>query len=335
VIPSSTPSLMAVFGSPAPLNDHAWYAMQTAIAMRQRLEKFNEARMAEGKMAIGIGMGIHTDEVVSGNIGSSKRMELTSIGDGVNLASRLEGTSKQYGTDIVISENTYKPYARRLIVRELDLITVKGKSEPVRIYELLGIQPGRSTLAREVPEEKQKAIDHYHKGREYYLQPAREKLSSDEMISLLEQLPEEVSESEEKEFEERKKEILRDLIEQLSLAQLEQILGSNAIKRLSLEELKQMPSEEAPESLADREIKLTPREVKKLLTAKLLQFCAKEEDHRCLSDEAKEMSQALIWKLIGLAKQQFTDKAKKAFENAQGEFQAVLDIDPKNKACKS
>jgi len=355
-------ALMAVFGSPAPLNDHAWYAMQTAIAMRQRLEKFNEARIAEGKMAIGIGMGIHTDEVVSGNIGSSKRMELTSIGDGVNLASRLEGTSKQYGTDIVISENTYKPYARRLIVRELDLITVKGKSEPVRIYELVGIRPGRSTLARPIPEEKQKAINHYHKGREYYLQPAREKLSSDEMISLLEQLPEEVSESEEKEFADRKDKILRDTISQLSLAQLEQILGSNAIKRLSLEELKQMPSEEArrvsgeldvprthgetlltssehysgdtAKSLADREIKLTPREVKKLLTAKLLQFCAKEEDQQMLSDKAKEMSQALIWKLIGLAKQQFTDKAKKAFENAQGEFQAVLDIDPKNKAAK-
>ncbi len=343
-------ALMAVFGSPAPLNDHAWYAMQTAIAMRQRLEKFNEARIAEGKMAIGIGMGIHTDEVVSGNIGSSKRMELTSIGDGVNLASRLEGTSKQYGTDIVISENTYKPYARRLIVRELDFITVKGKSEPVRIYELVGIQPGRSTLARPIPEEKQKAIDHYHKGREYYLQPAREKLSSDEMISLLEQLPEEVSESEEKEFADRKDKILRDTISQLSLAQLEQILGSNAIKRLSLEELKQMPSSEArrvsgeryshysgdtTKSLADREIKLTPpREIKKLLTAKLLQFCAKEKDQQMLSDEAKEMSQALIWKLIGLAKQQFTDKAKKAFENAQGEFQAVLDIDPKNKAAK-
>lgn len=326
-------ALMAVFGSPAPLNDHAWYAMQTAIAMRQRLEKFNEARIAEGKMAISIGIGIHTDEVVSGNIGSSKRMELTSIGDGVNLASRLEGTSKQYGTDIVISENTYKPYARRLIVRELDFITVKGKSEPVRIYELVGIQQGRSKLARPISDEKQKVIDHYQKGREYYLQPAREKLSSDEMISLLEQLPEEGSESEDKEFEERKKEILRTLIDQLSLAQLEQILGSNAIKRLSLEELKQMPSEEAPDS-ADREIKLTPREVKKLLTAKLLQFCTQEEDQQMLSDEAKEMSQASIWKLIGLAKQQFTDKAKKAFEKAQDEFQAVLDIDPKNKAAK-
>jgi len=327
-------ALMAVFGSPAPLNDHAWYAMQTAIAMRQRLEKFNSARIAEGKMAISIGMGIHTDEVVSGNIGSSKRMELTSIGDGVNLASRLEGTSKQYGTDIVISENTYKPYARRLIVRELDFITVKGKSEPVRIYELVGIQQGRSTLARPISDEKQKVIDHYHKGREYYLQPAREKLSSDEMISLLEQLPEEASESESKEFETSKTKIIRTLIDQLSLAQLEQILGANAIKRLSLEELKQMPSEEAPESLADREIKLTPREVKKLLTAKLLQFCAKEEDQQMLSDEAKEMSLASIWKLIGLAKQQFTDKAKKAFEKAQDEFQAVLDIDPKNKAAK-
>ncbi|NEP39975.1 MAG: adenylate/guanylate cyclase domain-containing protein, partial [Okeania sp. SIO2H7] len=170
-------ALMAVFGSPAPLKDHPWCAMQTAVEMRQRLAVFNEERVAADKLPISIGIGIHSDEVVSGNIGSSKRMELTSIGDGVNLASRLEGTSKQYGTDIVISENTYRPYKDRLFVRELDLITVKGKSQAVRIYELVGIRKG--PIRQRLTKKQQQIIEHYHKGREYYLRPSKEKLSAD------------------------------------------------------------------------------------------------------------------------------------------------------------
>lgn len=156
-------AIMAVFGSPLPLKDHAWCAVQTAVEMRKRLIEFNNIREAEGKQTIKIGIGIHSDEVVSGNIGSSKRMELTSIGDGVNLGSRLEGTSKMYGTDIVISEKTYLPCADKIYVRELDYITVKGKSEPVKIYELVGLK------SDPIPEEKLKIVEHYSKGREYYL----------------------------------------------------------------------------------------------------------------------------------------------------------------------
>lgn len=173
-------ALMAVFGSPAPLKDHPWCAMQSAVEMRQRLAAFNEERVAQEKMAISIGMGIHSDEVVSGNIGSSKRMELTSIGDGVNLASRLEGTSKQYGTDIVISENTYKPYKDRLWVRELDLITVKGKSEAVRIYELVGIRKG--PIRQRLKKKQHEIIEHYHQGRENYLKPSIEQDLSPETV---------------------------------------------------------------------------------------------------------------------------------------------------------
>lgn len=166
-------ALMAVFGSPAPLKDHPWCAMQAAVEMRQRLKAFNEERVANNQMPISIGIGIHSDEVVSGNIGSSKRMELTSIGDGVNLASRLEGTSKQYGTDLVISEDTYRPYKDRLWVRELDLITVKGKSTPVRIYELVGIRKG--PIRQRLTKKQQDIIGHYHQGREYYLRPSIDK----------------------------------------------------------------------------------------------------------------------------------------------------------------
>lgn len=155
-------AIMAVFGSPLPLDDHQWCAVQTAVEMRHRLAAFNAERTAAGKKTISIGIGIHSDQVVSGNIGSSKRMELTSIGDGVNLGSRLEGTSKMYGTDIVISDKTYRPCADRIWVRELDFITVKGKSEPVRIYEVVGLQ------SEPLDDAKKQIVEHYNKGREYY-----------------------------------------------------------------------------------------------------------------------------------------------------------------------
>jgi adenylate cyclase len=178
-------ALMAVFGSPAPLEDHAWCAIQTAVKMRKKLAEFNEERIANGELPISIGMGIHSDEVVSGNIGSSKRMELTSIGDGVNLASRLEGASKQYGTDLIISNNTYREYKERLYVRELDFITVKGKSEPVIVYELVGIHEDCSPVGNKLTQKQQQVIEHYNQARENYKTPVTQKLSEEEVRQLL------------------------------------------------------------------------------------------------------------------------------------------------------
>ncbi|SRR5579883_3476323 len=155
-------AIMAVFGSPLPLDDHAWMAVQTAIEMRRRLELFNADRIAHGQQPIKIGIGINSDSVISGNIGSSKRMEFTAIGDGVNLGSRLESASKQYGTDIVISENTYKPCADRIWTRELDYIRVKGKNRPVAVYELVGLR------SEPIPDSKQRIIEYYEKGLQFY-----------------------------------------------------------------------------------------------------------------------------------------------------------------------
>ncbi|MCC5621883.1 adenylate/guanylate cyclase domain-containing protein, partial [Nostoc sp. CHAB 5715] len=101
-------AIMAVFGSPLPLEEHAWMAVQTSLEMRDRLHEFNQRRYTDDKPKIKIGIGINSDTVISGNIGSSKRMEFTAIGDGVNLGSRLESVSKQYGCDIIISDNTFK-----------------------------------------------------------------------------------------------------------------------------------------------------------------------------------------------------------------------------------
>jgi adenylate cyclase len=154
-------AIMAVFGSPLPLDDHAWMAVQTALEMRTRLAIFNASRSDHRQIKIGI--GINSDSVISGNIGSSKRMEFTAIGDGVNLGSRLEGASKQYGCDIVLSENTYQPCADRIWARELDRIRVKGKTQPVSIYELVGLR------SEPIDERKHRAIDLYEQGRQHYL----------------------------------------------------------------------------------------------------------------------------------------------------------------------
>jgi adenylate cyclase len=156
-------AIMAVFGSPLPLEKHAWMAVQTSLEMRHRLHEFNQRRYVDDKPRIKIGIGINSDTVISGNIGSSKRMEFTAIGDGVNLGSRLESVSKQYGCDIIISHNTFKPCQDHIWARELDYIRVKGRNEPVAIYELLGLR------SNPIESEKLQVIEHYHKGREYYL----------------------------------------------------------------------------------------------------------------------------------------------------------------------
>jgi len=155
-------AIMAVFGSPLPLDDHAWMAVQTAIEMRRRLDDFNAKRVLEQNQPIRIGIGINSDSVISGNIGSSKRMEFTAIGDGVNLGSRLESASKIYGTDIVISENTYKPCKDRIWTRELDYIKVKGKNKSVAVYELVGLR------SDPLDSQKERVIEHYQKGLSHY-----------------------------------------------------------------------------------------------------------------------------------------------------------------------
>jgi adenylate cyclase len=156
-------AIMAVYGSPLPLDDHEWMAVQTALEMRRRLKLFNAEREQMGQVPIRIGIGLNSDSVISGNIGSSKRMEFTAIGDGVNLGSRLEAASKMYGTDIVISESTYRPCADRVWARELDYIRVKGRNKPVIVYELVGYRD------QPMPDLKQHIIEHYHQGRDHYL----------------------------------------------------------------------------------------------------------------------------------------------------------------------
>nr|WP_199313876.1 adenylate/guanylate cyclase domain-containing protein [Leptolyngbya sp. FACHB-671] len=132
-------ALMAVFGAPLPLTEnHAWMSVQSALDMRRRLAEFNQNRRIKHQPQIRIGIGISSGEVVSGNIGSQKRMDYTVIGDGVDISSRLEGVTKEYGCDIILSEYTYGLCREHIVVRELDRIRVKGKTKPISIYELIG-----------------------------------------------------------------------------------------------------------------------------------------------------------------------------------------------------
>ncbi|MEJ1959691.1 MAG: adenylate/guanylate cyclase domain-containing protein [Nitrosomonadales bacterium] len=130
-------AIMAAFGIPVSHEDDADRAVRASIAMIETLTKWNRQRIAEGKLPVNIGIGLNTDMVVSGNIGSNKRMDFTIIGDGVNLASRLESACKQYGAKILISEFTMRKLQGTYRHREIDLVVVKGKTQPVAIYEIL------------------------------------------------------------------------------------------------------------------------------------------------------------------------------------------------------
>jgi len=128
-------AIMAVFGAPLATGKDADHAVRAAIEMLASLRAFNDRRVKHGKEPIEIGIGVNTDEVLSGNIGSAKRMDYTVIGDGVNLAARLESANKTYGTHVLVSEFTVGELKDEFTLREVDRITVKGKSKPVGIYE--------------------------------------------------------------------------------------------------------------------------------------------------------------------------------------------------------
>jgi adenylate cyclase len=130
-------AIMAAFGLPQPEPDDADRAVRTAIAMIRSLDDWNSIRVSDGKPPIGMGIGVNTDNVVAGNIGSPKRMDFTMIGDGVNLAARLESACKQYSAQILISDFTYRQLNGVYRTREVDRVIVKGKTEPVAIHEVL------------------------------------------------------------------------------------------------------------------------------------------------------------------------------------------------------
>lgn len=134
--------IMAFWGAPVPQEDHALRTCRAAVEMMQVLGELNKkwTSMPEPKPALDIGIGLNTGDMVVALMGSSSRMDYTLMGDNVNLGARLEGTNKQYRTNIIISEYTYEYVKEHIIARELDLVRVKGKELPVKIYELIDIK---------------------------------------------------------------------------------------------------------------------------------------------------------------------------------------------------
>jgi len=130
-------AIMAFFGAPITYNDHAKYACRCSLQSLKKLFELQKQIEAKGLPTIDIGIGLNTGDVSVGNMGSETVRSYTVMGDAVNLASRLEGINKQYGTRIILSEMTYAEVKDNFVCREVDLVRVKGKAQPVKIYELV------------------------------------------------------------------------------------------------------------------------------------------------------------------------------------------------------
>ncbi len=155
-------AIMAVFGNPFPHEDDPDRAVRAAIAMMKALNHFNQKRNKKGLVPIKHGIGINTDMIVAGNIGSEKRMDFTVIGDGVNLASRVESLCKYYGAHILISEFTYQQLKSTYRTRQIDKVIVKGKVNPVSIYEIIDFHDKHS-FPNQID-----VLNHFNNGIEFY-----------------------------------------------------------------------------------------------------------------------------------------------------------------------
>jgi len=154
-------AIMALFNAPVDMENHADRACASALEMVGILNRLNPEFRRKFGITLDVGIGINTGEAVVGNMGSRQRFDYTAIGDTVNLASRLEGLNKVYRTRIIVSENTKHSLRGRFLLRTLDLVVVKGRSEPVRIYELLEETPRNRSMV----EAFAKALTEYMAGR--------------------------------------------------------------------------------------------------------------------------------------------------------------------------
>ncbi|MHC4830068.1 MAG: adenylate/guanylate cyclase domain-containing protein [Planctomycetota bacterium] len=135
-------AVMAFWGAPQPLADHALAACRAALRGSARVARLRARWAVEGKREFHACVGLNTGELVVGNMGSPSHLSYTVIGDAVNLAARLEGLNKVYGTEILMSERTFREVEALVVARLVDRVAVKGKTEGVAIYELLGMRAG-------------------------------------------------------------------------------------------------------------------------------------------------------------------------------------------------
>jgi adenylate cyclase len=159
-------AVMAFWGAPFEEPGHATHACDSALDMMKRVRELQKQWEAEGKPRLDIGIGLNTGVASVGNMGSSLRYGYTALGDTVNLSSRLEGLNKDYGTHILVNESTYNAAKDAgFVFRELDLIRVKGKLQPVTLYELLGRTEDASTETKDLLTQFSGARAHYQSRR--------------------------------------------------------------------------------------------------------------------------------------------------------------------------
>jgi adenylate cyclase len=156
--------LLAIFGAPIEQADHAERACAAALAMREHRQALREEWSKLGRPPLIARTGINSGLMLVGNLGSKYRFAYGVLGDHVNLGSRLEGLNKAYGTEMLIGENTARLVEKSFVLREIDLVRVVGREQPVRIYELL------ATAGTSLPSEQEKAFTAYAAGLEVYRQ---------------------------------------------------------------------------------------------------------------------------------------------------------------------
>ena len=154
-------AIMAFWGAPLPQPHHAERAARTALDMVRVLNEFNRDKKWPAGREINIGIGLNTGEVIVGNMGADKRFDYTVIGDAVNLGSRAESLNKQYGTKIIITEFTKNALSDEFVCRLLDKVAVKGKKQPVKIYELICFKNEIAPKQKEVIQLYEQAFELY------------------------------------------------------------------------------------------------------------------------------------------------------------------------------
>ncbi|MFW5827026.1 MAG: adenylate/guanylate cyclase domain-containing protein, partial [Alkalispirochaeta sp.] len=156
-------AIISFFGAPVPYLDHPSRACLAAVRMKKIEDYLNDHFLSEqlSPHPLATRIGLNTGEMVVGNMGTANRMDYTIMGHAVNLAARLEGVNKQYGTWILASELTYREAEDEFAARKLDRVRVVGVSEPVRLFEIID-------EASQLPEEKRQLLDEFHEGLELF-----------------------------------------------------------------------------------------------------------------------------------------------------------------------
>jgi adenylate cyclase len=137
--------ILAVYGAPADDPDHAWHAVITALEMQAALRRLNGRWQAEARGPLAMGVAVNTGEVFAGNLGSPRRKKYSVLGDTVNTVARIEGLNRDLGTEVLISGATLAAVKDRVVVRDRGAVPVKGRAQPVELFELVDLREGATS----------------------------------------------------------------------------------------------------------------------------------------------------------------------------------------------